>query len=308
MAVLDDLEKKLSAELFEVENNDKLSTDEKVEAIVKIVSAGCAALAILPIPLGDMLVLTPIQAYMGYKIGRVRDVQVSRQEMNEIIKEILGLVGMGLIARQLAVSAAKIIPGLGSLIAVPVVYGTTFAMGRVIDYYFVEKLAGRSVTEKAMKAVYQEARQTGEEAGKLWAQGEGKLKDISREFDKKDAKDWAEAIRRSSDRLFDDAKKTVESFRHGVRQGRGEPAKAPEAPAKPAAKSAAKKTAAPSSRSKASPKAEAIAKKSTKAPPKAASKRKSTAEKTPAKKAPAVRQSKTAKAIDTKAKKPVKKM
>ena len=60
---IENLRKKLKENITEIEDRTDLSDDEKVLRIVKIFAAGCAGLAVQPIPFADFFVLIPIQSY-----------------------------------------------------------------------------------------------------------------------------------------------------------------------------------------------------------------------------------------------------
>ena len=77
--------------------------EEKVSQVTHITCAACAAVAVQPIPFADIFILTPIQAYMGSRIAAIRGVPVSESEASEVIKEILGVIGMGFAAQQIAI-------------------------------------------------------------------------------------------------------------------------------------------------------------------------------------------------------------
>ncbi len=66
-----------------------------------IFSTVCAAIAIQPIPFADIFILTPLQAYMGVRISAIRRVPLSEKQASDLIKEIMGVVGMGMLAQQL---------------------------------------------------------------------------------------------------------------------------------------------------------------------------------------------------------------
>lgn len=164
--MLDDLLDKLRREYLHVETNPDLDDNQKVERIILSTCAGCAALSAMPLPLADLLILTPIQGYMGWRIAHVRGVDLSKQEAVETVKEILGTVGLGLAARQAVITATRLLPGLGSVMSIPLVFGATYGIGRVMDLYFVERRAGRRVPEEALRKAYREARKIGETLGR----------------------------------------------------------------------------------------------------------------------------------------------
>ena len=106
-SLLSKARKKLKKEILDIENRKDISDDEKVSRIIKIFATTCAAVAVQPIPFADIFVLTPIQAYMGTRIGAIRGLPVSEAKSTEIIKEIAGVVGLGLLAQQLVIGGYK---------------------------------------------------------------------------------------------------------------------------------------------------------------------------------------------------------
>jgi uncharacterized protein (DUF697 family) len=122
--------------------------------------------AIQPIPFADIFILTPIQAYMGTRIAAIRGVPVSESEASDVIKEILGVIGMGVAAQQIAIGLLKtILPGFGGLTTIPLVYGLSYAIMNVMDAYFVAKASNRRLSESEIKALWSHAKAEGERQG-----------------------------------------------------------------------------------------------------------------------------------------------
>lgn len=163
----------LKKEILSIEERTDISDDEKVSRIIKIFSTTCAALAVQPIPFADILVLTPIQAFMGTRIGAIRGVPVSEAKATDIIKEIAGVVGLGLLAQQLVIGGYKtFIPFLGALTTIPIVYGMTYAIGKVIDVYFIKKKRNQKFDPEELKRIWEETLKQKK------AEGKEKRKDI----------------------------------------------------------------------------------------------------------------------------------
>lgn len=155
----------LSREYTGIENRTDLSADQKVSRIIKITASVCAAVAIQPIPFADIFILTPIQAYMGTRIAAVRGLSATRNEVSTYIKEIAGVIGLGMAAQQFAIGAYKLgLPFLGGFMTIPLVYGLTYGIGRVIDIYMVRKAEGRPVDPKTLKRIWKEGRAEGKKA------------------------------------------------------------------------------------------------------------------------------------------------
>jgi len=162
---------RLKSEIFEIEHRRDLTVEEKVTQITHITCATCAGVAIQPIPFADIFILTPIQAYMGTRIAAIRGVPVSESEASDIIKEILGVIGMGVAAQQIAIGLLKtILPGLGGFTTIPLVYGLSYAIMNVMDAYFVAKASSRRLTESEIKALWNKAKTEGEQKGESQTQ------------------------------------------------------------------------------------------------------------------------------------------
>jgi uncharacterized protein (DUF697 family) len=158
---------RLKREIFEIEKRDDLTVVEKVKQITHITCATCAGIAIQPIPFADIFILTPIQAYMGSRIATIRGVPISESETGVIIKEIFGVIGMGFAAQQVALGLWKTFTfGFGGLATIPIVYGLTYAIMRVMDAYLIAKAAKRVLTHEEIRSIWKNAKQEGEQHGK----------------------------------------------------------------------------------------------------------------------------------------------
>ncbi len=158
---------KLRSQITSIENRTDLTDDEKVEQIIVIFSAACGAIAVQPIPFADFFILTPIQAYMGSRISAIRGLPLSERQSTDLVKELAGVVGMGALAQQLGIGAAKLFfPIFGSIATVPVVFGLTYGIGKVMDAYFTSKVKGRTPSKDELKQVWKRASAKGKEVGK----------------------------------------------------------------------------------------------------------------------------------------------
>ena len=158
---------KLRHELLEIERRCDLTTEQKIDRVVHLGCSTCAAVAIQPIPFADIFVLTPLQALMGMKIANVHGLKISDQEARESVKQLFAVMGLGLIAQQLAIGAYKtVLPFLGAITTIPLVYGLTYAIGRTIDAYFRAKAQGRSLDDATLTEIFRKARKAGEAEGR----------------------------------------------------------------------------------------------------------------------------------------------
>lgn len=158
---------KLEREVLEIEKRTDMTDDQKADRIVVIFSTACAGVAVQPIPFADIFILTPLQAYMGTRLAAIRGIRLSEQEATDVLKQLMGVVGMGLLAQQLGIAAAKVLfPIFGGVATIPVVFGLTYAIGSVMDRYFVAKSQGRTLSASEIKQAWKSAKRKGEADGK----------------------------------------------------------------------------------------------------------------------------------------------
>lgn len=167
MELIDKVKEKIKTEVSEIEKRTDLTKEEKVEKICIVFGTFCGAVAVQPIPFADIFVLTPIQAYMGKKIADIYGYDISEQGATQIFKEIAGLVGMGLLSQQLAIGAYKtFIPFLGAITTIPLVFGLTYGMGKVMNAYFKAKIKGEKISKENIKDIFKNAKKEGQKMGK----------------------------------------------------------------------------------------------------------------------------------------------
>ena len=168
MEIIDKALNKIREEITDIENREDLSDDEKRSQIIHTFSVICAVVAVQPIPFADIFVLTPIQAYMGTRLSAIRHMPLSEAEATDLIKEIAATIGLGMLAQQAALGLYKVgLPGLAGFTTIPSVYGLTYAIGRVMDYYLENKQKnGGKLSPEQIKAAWEKARQEGKEKAK----------------------------------------------------------------------------------------------------------------------------------------------
>ena len=137
-------------------NQLNISPEKKVDKLLIFFSSVCAATAVQPIPFADIFILTPIQLYMGTLIAEARGYKFS---MSEIYKEILGVLGLSFLAQQTAIGLYKLgLPFIGGFMTIPLVFILTYAIGKVMDFYFVSKTQGKTLTKDDLKNFFKQAR------------------------------------------------------------------------------------------------------------------------------------------------------
>lgn len=136
----------------------RLSENARVQRIVFLTSAVCAGIALQPLPFADILVHTPVQAYMAMKIGDIKGFPISKKQAEDILKELAGMVGLGLLAQHGIASLYRLgLPAVGGLMAAPLMFASTYAMGRIAEYYFDQRRAGRPILVDEVKSIWTRA-------------------------------------------------------------------------------------------------------------------------------------------------------
>jgi uncharacterized protein (DUF697 family) len=167
MEILDKARASIKKEVTDIENRTDLTDDQKVTRICTVFSTTCAAVAVQPIPFADIFVLTPIQAYMGKKIADIRGFNISEAGAKEIFKELAGLVGLGFLSQQLVIGAYKtVLPFISGVTTIPLVFGLTYGMGKVMDYYFEKKIKGEKIDPEMVKSIFKKAKAEGKQKSK----------------------------------------------------------------------------------------------------------------------------------------------
>lgn len=104
---------------------------------------------------------------MGVRLGAIHGVSISQSDATSILKEIASVVGLGLVAQQIALGAYKTgLPFLAGFTTIPLVYGLTYGIGRVMDVYFERKARGQSMDPEEIKRVWAKARKEGAKAAR----------------------------------------------------------------------------------------------------------------------------------------------
>jgi uncharacterized protein (DUF697 family) len=109
----------------------------------------------LPLSLGDMVVLTKNQLLMAYRLALAAG---KDGEPRKLIGELLGVIGGGLLFRQMARQLVGLIPIVGIIPKVAVSYGGTWAVGRAVVLWLTE---GRAATSDALRGFSREGFERG---------------------------------------------------------------------------------------------------------------------------------------------------
>lgn len=119
--------------------------------IIAAYSAAAAAVAAVPIPFVDLLVLPAIQVSMCQHLGKLS----GQPSGAERFAELAASLGAGLMARQAVRELAKIIPVVGSAVAAAAAGASTYALGRAFCMYDQRINAGHMPDAEAVKRLYE---------------------------------------------------------------------------------------------------------------------------------------------------------
>jgi uncharacterized protein (DUF697 family) len=110
--------------------------------------------------IGDVVVLTKNQLIMSYKIALVAGKSGTPRHL---MGEIFGVLGGGLLFRQIARQLIGLIPVVGIVPKVAVAYGGTWAIGRAVVLWAT---AGQALTTDSVRAFYDEGLKRGRRAAR----------------------------------------------------------------------------------------------------------------------------------------------
>jgi uncharacterized protein (DUF697 family) len=141
MGYLDTLNRVMARDFENASDADK---QKAVKEVVQVCAVAAAAVTIQPFPVADVLLMSPIQIGMVQAIGRVHGHKLDKKS----VLEVLSTFGASIVAQNVIIAAAKLVPIFGSIVAMSMGYALTFAIGEVSDYYFKN---GRGVSSKELK-------------------------------------------------------------------------------------------------------------------------------------------------------------
>jgi uncharacterized protein (DUF697 family) len=131
-------------------NYEGASEEEKARAVrelVQVCSVAAGAMTIQPFPLLDTALIAPIQIGMVQGIGKIHGHKLDQKS----ILEILSTFGASIVAQNVIMAAAKLIPFFGWVFTISMAYALTWAIGEVSDHYFRND---RKVDEGELKAMF----------------------------------------------------------------------------------------------------------------------------------------------------------
>ncbi|MCP4915441.1 MAG: DUF697 domain-containing protein [Proteobacteria bacterium] len=164
---MDTIRRTMEADYADASDSEK---DEAVRDLIQVCSVAAGAIAIQPIPLLDVALVTPIQIALVQGIGRIHGHKLDQKS----VLEILTTFGASLVAQNAIMTAVKFVPFAGWAMAMSMAYALTYAIGEVSNEYFRR---GRGVPQRDLesmfKRVYREKKAEKQQA----TEGDATLKD-----------------------------------------------------------------------------------------------------------------------------------
>ncbi len=144
--------------------------DTAVREVIQMCSAAAAAVSVQPIPLLDIALISPIQIVMVQAIGRVHGHSLDRKAVLEIVSTF----GASILAQNVIMATAKLIPFVGWVAAVAMSYALTWAIGEVSEHYFRN---GRGVPQAELQEMFDRIYKSKKAEKQSAVKGDDSLKD-----------------------------------------------------------------------------------------------------------------------------------
>ena len=137
----------------------KKTQSDIAQKLVRSVTTVCAAVGVQPIPLADFPILTALQFAMVTGVMQISGRELGVKAAAEFFGALGLNIGVGMVFREGARAAVKLVPGWGNAISGGVAAAGTYAVGRSAIAYFIEgvsigearKLFNRSKLPKPSK-------------------------------------------------------------------------------------------------------------------------------------------------------------
>jgi uncharacterized protein (DUF697 family) len=108
------------------------------QKLVRSVTTVCAAVGVQPIPLADFPILTALQFAMVTGVMQISGRELGVKAAAEFFGALGLNIGVGMVFREGARAAVKLVPGWGNAISGGVAAAGTYAVGRSAIAYFIE--------------------------------------------------------------------------------------------------------------------------------------------------------------------------
>jgi uncharacterized protein (DUF697 family) len=109
--------------------------------LIRSVTAISAAIGAQPIPLADFPILTTLQFMMVAGVMHISGRELSVKAAGEFLGALGVNIGVGMVFREGARAAVKLLPGWGNAISGGVAAAGTYGIGRAANAYFIEGIS-----------------------------------------------------------------------------------------------------------------------------------------------------------------------
>lgn len=142
---LDTIRRVLDGDYTDASDEDR---QRAVRELVQVCSVAAGAMTIQPFPLLDTALIAPIQIAMVQGIGKIHGHKLDTKS----VLEMLSTFGASIVAQNVIMAAAKLIPFFGWVVTISMAYALTWAIGEVSDHYFRND---RRIDEAELKAMFE---------------------------------------------------------------------------------------------------------------------------------------------------------
>src|SRR5262252_112152 len=115
---------------------DAVLKEKRIRTLIYSKAGVCAAVALAPLPVADILVLTPIKMAMVATIGYFHGVEVTPERATEL----MGVMGAGVGFRGAARQLVRLVPGYGMLVSAGIAFAGTVALGETANVWFKRRM------------------------------------------------------------------------------------------------------------------------------------------------------------------------
>ena len=143
--------------------------EKRVRTLVYSKAVLCGGVALIPIPIADLAVISPIQIAMVAAIGYFHGIAVTKER----VVELIGVLGAGFGLREAARQLVKLIPGVGSVVSAAVAFAGTVALGETANVWFKRQM---NVPVEELRDIF---KQTAESARKEYDQHKGAVANVA---------------------------------------------------------------------------------------------------------------------------------
>jgi small GTP-binding protein len=126
--------------------------EKRIRSIVYSKSLICAATGAIPVPIADILIMTPIQVSMVVNIGFLHGIDMF--QVKERIPEFITTLGAGVGLREGARQVLKLIPGYGQVVSASIAFAGTVALGEAANVWFKNNM---KVDVSELQSVFKQA-------------------------------------------------------------------------------------------------------------------------------------------------------